>query len=211
MNEFNRGILALFVFLLIFEVFVEDKRKSLWAAVFTVLFAIGSVGAALVGMEKMSTSLVLSAVMAALCLGYLWYERRFRRAEKLARKHAVQLKLSVGDVERVMPARNGEPVKIAVARYGLPRRQGVAPKGWTLSRTDGAEGADLGHGWKLKTAGGEAAEAMKAILRGIAAQARGEQLEFEADEAEVRAYWKEWGGTEHVDDIHHWLLVLSQY
>lgn len=211
MNEFNRGILALFVFLLIFEVFVEDKRKTLWAAIFTVLFAIGSVGAALVGKENMATSLVLCAVMGALCLGYVWYERRFHRAEKLARRHALELKMAVADAQREMPAKDGGTEKIAVARYSLPRRAGGAPRGWTLSRLEGDRGADMGHGWRLRTDGGDAAEAMKAILRGIAAQARGEQLEFGADEKEVCAYWKEWGGTEHVDDIHHWLLVLSQY
>lgn len=211
MNEFNRGILMLFIFLLIFEVFVEDKRKTLWAVVFTILFAIGSIGSALVGVEKMSTSLVLILVMGTLCLSYLWYEKHFHRAEKAARKHAIKLKLQVSEVEREMPDQDGGQEKISVARYSLPRRQGGAPKGWEMVRRKEAAGADLGHGCWLVTAGGDAAEAMKAILRGIAAQTSSEKLEFGADEKEVSAYWKEWGGSERVDDIHHWLLALSQY
>jgi hypothetical protein len=108
-----------------------------------------------------------------------------------------------------MTAAEGRVEKIAVAKYSLPRRQGGTPKGWSMAKQK--EGTELGHGWRLRSSNGEPADAMKAILKGIAAQAKEETLEFEADEKEVAAYWKEWGGAEHVDDIHHWLLALSQY
>jgi hypothetical protein len=52
---------------------------------------------------------------------------------------------------------------------------------------------------------------MKAILRGIVAQVGQEQIEFEADQSLVSAYWSEWGGAEKVEDIHQWLLALSKY
>jgi len=211
MNNFNQGVLTLFAILLVFEFVVETRRKWMWVAASAALFSAASLSAAAVGMERWGASLALSATMSGLCLCYLWYERRSRRPEKLARRHAVRLGVAVADTERVMPAKDGGPEKVAVARYALPRRPGGAPRSWMLARLEGVEGADLGHGWRLRTGGGEAAEAMKAILRGIAAQARNEQLEFEADEGEVRAYWKEWGGSDRAEDVHSWLQALAKY
>lgn len=210
MNEFNKGILMLFIFLLSLEIFAESKRKALWVLVCSLLFAAGSIGAAVVKMERFEVSLAVSVIMTGICLGYLWFEKATRRREKAARRQAARLNLQVSEAEREMPAKDGGMEKVSLARYSLPRREGAIPKTWMVTRREVAKGAEIGHGWRLTAGSGEPSDAMKAILRGIVAQAGDEQIEFEADQSWVSAYWKEWGGAEKVEDIHQWLLALSK-
>jgi hypothetical protein len=216
MNEFNKGILLLFLFLLSFEVFAESKWKWLWVTICAVLFTAGSISAAVVRLERFEVSLAISVIMTAVCLGYLWFERITRRSEKAARRHAVTLGIAVTDAERDMPctargAKAGSLAAITLARYAIPRTPAAKPADWSfLRRADGA-GVKYGHGWLFICAQGQPSEALAATLRAIAAQARDECLEFEAAGNEVRAYWREWGGAEHAENIHLWLKELAQY
>jgi hypothetical protein len=216
MNEFNKGILLLFLFLLSFEVFAESKWKWLWVMVCAVLFTAGSLSAALVRIEKFEVSLAISVIMTAICLGYLWFERTTRRSEKAARRQAVKLGLSVTEVERDMPcvakgAKNAAPAPTTLAKYAIPRTPAGKPADWSFLRRTQGSGVAYNHGWLFNCAQGQPSEAMAATLRAIAAQARDECLEFEAAGAEVCAYWKEWGGAEHAESIHLWLKELAQY
>lgn len=216
MNEFNQGILLLFLFLLSFEVFAESKWKWLWVLICAVLFTAGSISAAVINIEKFEVSLAISVIMTALCLGYLWFERVTRRSEKAARRQALKLGLSVTDVERDMPctARDRKTATLtatSLARYSIPRTPAVKPADWSFLRRTQGSGVTYDHGWLFRCAQGQPSEALAATLRAIAAQARGECLEFEAAGIEVCAYWKEWGGAEHAESIHLWLKELAQY
>jgi len=210
MHNFNQGVLTLFAFLLVFEIFVVQRSKWVWVVAGAALFSAGSLGAASVGLERWTVSIELSIIMSSICLGYLWFERVTRQAEKMARRHAVKLGLAVGDAVRELPGVLGLE-KTALARYAMPRKQGGTPKQWSFLRRSSGEGVPYPHGWLFTSKDGKAADAMQAILRGIAAQARDEKLEFEADENEICAYWKEWGGADRADDVHQWLEVLAQY
>jgi hypothetical protein len=215
MNEFNKGILLLFLFLLSLEVFAESKRKWLWVLICAILFTTGSISAALVKMEKFEVSLFISVVMTAVCLGYLWFERATRRSEKSARKRALKMGVTVTEAGRDMlcPKMIGKPkvlAPMALAKYSIPRKPAGPANDWSFLRRPDGEGVKYGHGW-LFVSKGQATEAMAATLRAIAAQARGECLEFEASGTEVCAYWKEWGGSERSESICLWLQELAQY
>ncbi len=210
MHNFNQAVLTLFVFLLVFEFFVEIKRKLLWVVIGVVAFSAATLSAAAVGMERWPVSLAIAIGMSALCLGYFFIERATHLPEKLARRRAIKLGLKAANAVRELPGDLGLQ-KTALARYAVPRKQGGLPKRWAFLRRASGEGVQYPHGWLFTAKEGKPAEAMQAILRAIAAQARDEQLEFEADESEVCAYWKEWGGAERVDDINQWLQVLAQY
>ena len=210
MHNFNQGVLMLFGFLLVFEFFVEIKRKLLWVVIGVVAFSAASLSAAAVGLERWPVSLAIALVMSALCLGYFWFERVTHLPEKLARRRAVKLGIKASDAVRELPGELGLE-KTALARYCLPRKQGGTPRRWSFLRRASGEGQQYPHSWLFTAKEGKPADAMQAILRAIAAQARDEQLEFEADESEVCAYWKEWGGAERVNDVHQWLQVLAQY
>ncbi|HTY08841.1 MAG TPA: hypothetical protein VMF29_06725 [Candidatus Edwardsbacteria bacterium] len=210
MNNFNQGVLTLFAFLLVFEIFVAQRRKWVWVVTGAVLFSAGSLGAASVGLERWTVSIELSVIMSALCLGYLWFERVTRQAEKRARRHAVKQGITTGDAVRELPGVLGLE-KTALARYAVPRKPGGLPKRWSFLRRESGEGIKFPHGWLLTAAEGKPSDAMQAILRGIAAQAREEKLEFEADDKELCAYWKEWGGADRADDVIQWLQTLAQY
>jgi hypothetical protein len=215
MNEFNKGILLLFIFLLSLEIFAESKRKLLWVLVCSLLFAAGSIGAAVVRLERFEVSLAVSVIMTAICLGYLWFERATRRREKAARRQAVKMGVAAADVEREMMCAKdisqGRLSPVRLARYSLVRRDQARKDGWSFIRRSEGQGADYGNSWRLVTNGAGVSEAMSATLRAIAAQARGECLEFEASGGEVCAYWKEWGGSEQAENICLWLQELSQY
>ena len=216
MNEFNKGILLLFLFLLSFEVFAESKWKWLWVMVCAVLFTAGSISAAVVRMEKIEVSLAISVIMTAICLGYLWFERATRRSEKSARKRALKMGVAVTEVSRDMlcATKNKQAEALAgtaLAKYAIPRKPAGPASSWSFLRRPDGEGVKYGHGWLLVCAEGQASEAMAATLRAIAAQARGECLEFEASGTEVCAYWKEWGGSENAESICLWLQELAQY
>jgi hypothetical protein len=210
MHNFNQAVLTLFVFLLVFEFFVEVRRKLLWVVIGVAAFSAASFSAAAEGMERWPVSLAISIGMSALCLAYFFIERATRLPEKLARRHAVKLGIKAADAVRDLPGELGLE-KTALARYGVPRKQGGVPKRWSFLRRASGEGQQYPHGWLFTAHEGKPADAMQAILRAIAAQARDEQLEFEADENEICAFWKEWGGAERVDDVHQWLQVLAQY
>jgi energy-coupling factor transporter transmembrane protein EcfT len=216
MNEFNKGILLLFLFLLSFEVFAESKWKWLWVIVCAILFTAGSISAAVIKIEKFEVSLAISVIMTAICLGYLWFERTTRRSEKAARRYAVKQGLAVTEVERDMPcaakgAKTAALAATSMAKYAFPRKPVGKPADWSFLRRTQGSGVAYDHGWLFTCAEGQPSEAMAATLRAISAHARDECLEFEAAGTEVCAYWKEWGGAEHAEDIHLWLQELAQY
>ena len=94
-------------------------------------------------------------------------------------------------------------------RYSVARHASEPPTRWSFLQRDKVNGAQYENGWLFKSAEGQPAAGLEAVLIGIASEWTEEYLEFEADPTSVHAYWGEWGGAETAGVIINWLHALG--
>ena len=118
--------------------------------------------------------------------------------------------IRVEDFERVVPflERKIRFERDEVTRYSIARASGATPPRWSFVLRTKRLGAQYPHGWVFR-ADSAPSPALDEILRTIAGKEFEDFLEFEADEAEVHAFWYEGGGAEDVDRVENYLRPLA--
>lgn len=132
--------------------------------------------------------------------------------QKATREAALLRGIRVEDVERDLPMFSRRNDFLGVERspcvkYSVNRRGGGQPEHWLFLQRSAKEGAQYPNGW-LFQASQPPPPVLHAALETIATEWDEELLELEGTNAEVSAYWAEWGGAEQVAVIWRFLTSL---